>query len=97
VALAVEFPPEFIAGRRSGFEPTERRLVVGLTVAQAAATLTAVTIGTEAGIVDENLLSATLVVASSPSSSRASSRASAVDRGRRIRSCSSATCLYGTS
>ena len=34
----------------------------GLTVAQAAATLAAVTIGTEVGIFDEDLLSATLVV-----------------------------------
>lgn len=48
------------AGR--GFGSSEIKLVFGLTVAQAAATLAAVTIGTEAGIFDENLLSATLVV-----------------------------------
>jgi hypothetical protein len=40
----------------------EIKLVFGLTVAQAAATLAAVTIGTEVGIFDEELLSATLVV-----------------------------------
>jgi hypothetical protein len=38
------------------------KLVFGLTVAQAAATLAAVTIGTEVGIFDQNLLSAALVV-----------------------------------
>ena len=38
------------------------RLVFGLTIAQAAATLAAVTIGTSVGIFDEDLLSATLVV-----------------------------------
>ena len=52
----------FFAGRLSGFDAPEMKLVFGLTVAQAAATLAAVTIGTEAGIFDENLLSATLVV-----------------------------------
>jgi Kef-type K+ transport system membrane component KefB len=52
----------FLAGRLAGFAPSEMRLVFGLTVAQAAATLAAVTIGTEAGIFDEELLSATLVV-----------------------------------
>ncbi|HEX4746975.1 MAG TPA: cation:proton antiporter [Gaiellaceae bacterium] len=52
----------YLAGRRSGFARSEMKLVFGLTVAQAAATLAAVTIGTEAGIFDENLLSATLVV-----------------------------------
>jgi Na+:H+ antiporter len=36
--------------------------VFGLTIAQAAATLAAVTIGTQVGIFDEDLLSATLVV-----------------------------------
>jgi Kef-type K+ transport system membrane component KefB len=51
-----------VAGRRSGFDRTEIKLVFGLTVAQAAATLAAVTIGTDVGIFDQNLLSATLVV-----------------------------------
>ena len=52
----------YLSGRLSGFGPSEVKLVFGLTVAQAAATLAAVTIGTEVGIFDENLLSATLVV-----------------------------------
>ena len=52
----------YLSGRRSGFGATEVRLVFGLTIAQAAATLAAVTIGTEVGIFDEDLLSATLVV-----------------------------------
>jgi Kef-type K+ transport system membrane component KefB len=52
----------YLSGRRSAFGSSEIKLVFGLTVAQAAATLAAVTIGTEAGIFDENLLSATLVV-----------------------------------
>ena len=51
-----------VAGRRSGFDRSEIKLVFGLTVAQAAATLAAVTIGTDVGIFDQNLLSATLVV-----------------------------------
>ena len=52
----------YLSGRLSGFSLAEIRLVFGLTIAQAAATLAAVTIGTEVGIFDEDLLSASLVV-----------------------------------
>ena len=52
----------YFAGRLAGFDGSEVRLVFGLTIAQAAATLAAVTIGTQVGIFDEDLLSATLVV-----------------------------------
>jgi Kef-type K+ transport system membrane component KefB len=62
IVLVGKASAAFLAGRRSGFARNETKLVFGLTVAQAAATLAAVTIGTEAGIFDENLLSATLVV-----------------------------------
>ena len=62
IVLAGKASAAFVAGRRSGFAVPEMKLVFGLTVAQAAATLAAVTIGTEVGIFDENLLSATLVV-----------------------------------
>ncbi len=62
IVLVGKATAAYVSGRRSGFERSEIKLVFGLTVAQAAATLAAVTIGTEAGIFDENLLSATLVV-----------------------------------
>ena len=62
IVLVGKATASFLAGRLAGFAPSEMRLVFGLTVAQAAATLAAVTIGTEAGIFDEELLSATLVV-----------------------------------
>ena len=62
IVLAGKAGAAYVAGRRSGFAAPEIKLVFGLTVAQAAATLAAVTIGTEVGIFDENLLSATLVV-----------------------------------
>ena len=62
IVLVGKAAAAYVSGRRSGFAPSEIKLVFGLTVAQAAATLAAVTIGTEAGIFDENLLSATLVV-----------------------------------
>lgn len=62
IVLVGKAAASFIAGRLAGFDLSEIRLVFGLTVAQAAATLAAVTIGTEAGIFDEELLSATLVV-----------------------------------
>ena len=62
IVLVGKATASFVAGRLAGFETSEIRLVFGLTVAQAAATLAAVTIGTEAGIFDEDLLSATLVV-----------------------------------
>ena len=55
-------PPRRLRRTAFGVRPPEIKLVFGLTVAQAAATLAAVTIGTESGIFDENLLSATLVV-----------------------------------
>ena len=62
IVLVGKATAAYVSGRRSGFGPSEIKLVFGLTVAQAAATLAAVTIGTEAGIFDEKLLSATLVV-----------------------------------
>jgi Na+:H+ antiporter len=62
IVLVGKAAAAYLAGRHSGFEVAEMKLVFGLTVAQAAATLAAVTIGTEVGIFDENLLSATLVV-----------------------------------
>ena len=62
IVLVGKAAASFVAGRLAGFDLSEIRLVYGLTVAQAAATLAAVTIGTEAGIFDEELLSATLVV-----------------------------------
>jgi Kef-type K+ transport system membrane component KefB len=62
IVLVGKATAAYVSGRRSGFGRSEIKLVFGLTVAQAAATLAAVTIGTEAGIFDENLLSATLVV-----------------------------------
>lgn len=62
IVLVGKAAASYVAGRLAGFDLSEIRLVFGLTVAQAAATLAAVTIGTEAGIFDEELLSATLVV-----------------------------------
>jgi Kef-type K+ transport system membrane component KefB len=62
IVLVGKAAASYVSGRLSGFGAPEIKLVFGLTVAQAAATLAAVTIGTEAGIFDENLLSATLVV-----------------------------------
>jgi Kef-type K+ transport system membrane component KefB len=52
----------YVSGRLSGLDKSEIRLVFGLTVPQAAATLAAVTIGVDVGIFDEELLSAALVV-----------------------------------
>ena len=52
----------YISGRLAGFRPIEMRLVFGLTIAQAAAGLATVTIGTRVGIFDQDLLSAALVV-----------------------------------
>ena len=63
VVFAGKAAASYLSGRLAGFGATEVRLVFGLTIAQAAATLAAVTIGTEVGIFDERLLlSAALVV-----------------------------------
>lgn len=62
IVLVGKAAASYLSGRLAGFEREEVRLVFGLTVPQAAATLAAVTIGTEVGIFDEKLLSATLVV-----------------------------------
>ncbi|MGD9571467.1 MAG: cation:proton antiporter [Thermoleophilia bacterium] len=51
-----------IAGRLGGFTRDEIGIVFSLTVAQAAATLAAVIVGLEAGIFDETLVNAALVV-----------------------------------
>jgi len=50
IVLVAKAAAAYISGRRSGFNRSEIKLVFGLTVAQAAATLAAVTIGAEAGI-----------------------------------------------
>ena len=57
-----KFAASYLSGRLSGLGRSEVRLLFGLTVAQAAATLAAVTIGTEVGIFTDKLLSAALVV-----------------------------------
>jgi Na+:H+ antiporter len=62
IVFAGKAAASYLSGRLAGFSGMETRLVFGLTIAQAAATLAAVTIGTEVGIFDQNLLSATLVV-----------------------------------
>ena len=62
IVLVGKAAASYLSGRLSGFGMAEVRLVFGLTIAQAAATLAAVTIGTEVGIFDQDLLSATLVV-----------------------------------
>ena len=62
IVVAGKAAASYLSGRLAGFDPTEVRLVFGLTIAQAAATLAAVTIGTEVGIFDQDLLSASLVV-----------------------------------
>lgn len=51
-----------ISGRILGFARPQVLLLFGLSVAQAAATLAAVTIGVQIGLFDDDLLSATLVV-----------------------------------
>ncbi len=62
IVFAGKATASYISGRLAGFRPIEMRLVFGLTIAQAAATLAAVTIGTRVGIFDQDLLSAALVV-----------------------------------
>ena len=52
----------FLSGRILGFSRPQVLLLFGLSLAQAAATLAAVTIGVEIGLFDDDLLSATLVV-----------------------------------
>ncbi|MDF2750869.1 MAG: napA [Gaiellaceae bacterium] len=62
VVLAGKATASYLGARYAGLSGSEVRLLFGLTIAQAAATLAAVTIGTEAGIFDEDLLSSALVV-----------------------------------
>ena len=62
VVFVGKFAASYLSGRLSGLGRSEVRLLFGLTVAQAAATLAAVTIGTEVGIFTDKLLSAALVV-----------------------------------
>jgi Kef-type K+ transport system membrane component KefB len=62
IVFAGKAAASYLSGRLSGFAGNEVRLVFGLTIAQAAATLAAVTIGVDVGIFDEDLLSSTLVV-----------------------------------
>jgi Kef-type K+ transport system membrane component KefB len=52
----------FFSGRVLGLARPQIKLLFGLSLAQAAATLAAVTIGVDIGLFDDNLLNATLVV-----------------------------------
>jgi len=52
----------YLSGRLLGLARSQVRLLFGLSLAQAAATLAAVTIGVEIGLFDDDLLNATLVV-----------------------------------
>lgn len=66
LSLAVVFigkaAAAFLSGRVLGLSRPQVRLLLGLSLAQAAATLAAVTIGVEIGLFDTDLLNATLVV-----------------------------------
>jgi Kef-type K+ transport system membrane component KefB len=52
----------YFSGRVIGLSSPQTRLLFGLSLAQAAATLAAVTIGVDIGLFDDDLLNATLVV-----------------------------------
>lgn len=52
----------YLSGRMIGLASPQVRLLFGLSLAQAAATLAAVTIGVDIGLFDDDLLNATLVV-----------------------------------
>jgi len=66
LSLAVVFVGKaaaaYLSGRVLGLARSQVRLLFGLSLAQAAATLAAVTIGVEIGLFDTDLLNATLVV-----------------------------------
>ena len=66
LSLAVVFVGKaaaaYVSGRLLGLARSQVRLLFGLSLAQAAATLAAVTIGVEIGLFDTDLLNATLVV-----------------------------------
>jgi Kef-type K+ transport system membrane component KefB len=62
IVLVGKAAAAYLAGRSSGLNRQEIKLVFGLTIAQAAATLAAVTIGVNIGVFDQDLLSAALVV-----------------------------------
>ena len=66
LSLAVVFVGKaaaaYLSGRVLGLSRPQVRLLFGLSLAQAAATLAAVTIGVEIGLFDTDLLNATLVV-----------------------------------
>ncbi len=66
LSLAVVFVGKaaaaYVSGRVLGLSRSQVRLLFGLSLAQAAATLAAVTIGVDIGLFDTDLLNATLVV-----------------------------------
>jgi Kef-type K+ transport system membrane component KefB len=62
VVLVGKAAAAFISGRVLGLTRPQGQLLFGLSLAQAAATLAAVTIGVDIGLFDTDLLNATLVV-----------------------------------
>lgn len=62
VVVTGKFVAAYLSGRILGLSRPQGQLLFGLSLAQAAATLAAVTIGVEIGLFDTDLLNATLVV-----------------------------------
>jgi Kef-type K+ transport system membrane component KefB len=62
IATGGKWLAAFIAQKIFGYNKTERMLIFGLTNAQAAATLAAVTVGFRLGLLNENVLNGTIIM-----------------------------------
>lgn len=62
LSIFLKWAPAYLTARIFGYRPEERRLIFGLSVAQAASTLAAALVGYELGLVSEHVLNGIIIM-----------------------------------
>jgi len=62
LALVLKWLPAYLTARIFHYRPEERRVIFGLSVAQAASTLAAALVGYELGLVNDNVLNGVIIM-----------------------------------
>lgn len=62
LSIVLKWAPAFLTAKIFGYKPAERRIIFGLSVAQAASTLAAALVGYELGLVSEDVLNGIIIM-----------------------------------
>lgn len=62
LSIFLKWAPAYVTAKIFGYRPEERRVIFGLSVAQAASTLAAALVGYELGLVSENVLNGIIIM-----------------------------------